>query len=193
MVDTIGSGIKRMFNFQRLRFFPMPEYQLAENKVTVTIIGKVLDIDYARVLAQIPSLTLEEIMMLDKVQKKSQLSDFEINRLREKKLIEGRKPNFYISVMLAKATGQKAAYSKNKGLNKGYYHDLIVKAISDHGSLSRKDIDDLVWEKLPDIYDVKQKKVKINNLITELSRKGKIRNKGNDRNSVWVSNNELNN
>jgi len=189
MVDTIGSGIKRMFNFQRQRFFPMPDYQLAGNNVTVTIIGKVLDVDYARVLAQLPSLTLEEIMMLDKVQKKHQLSEAEIKRLREKQLIEGRRPNFYISAMVAKVTGQKAAYSKNKGLNKKYYHDLIRKAINDHGSLSRKDIDDLVLEKLPDIYDSKQKKVKINNLIAELSRKGEIRNAGNTHSPVWVSNN----
>lgn len=188
MVDTIGSGIRRMFNFQRQRFFPMPEYQLAGNKVTVTIFGKVLDVEYARVLAQIPSLTLEEIMMLDKVQKKLQLNEFEIARLREKKLIEGRKPNFYISAMIAKATGQKAAYSKNKGFNKAYYHDLILKAIKEHGSLSRKDIDDLIWEKLPDIYDEKQKKVKINNLIAELSRNGKITNTGNAHSPVWISN-----
>lgn len=189
MVDTIGSGIKRMFNFQRQRFFPMPEYQLSGNKVTVKIIGKVLDVDYARVLAQIPTLSLDEIMMLDKVQKKLKLSDFEINRLREKQLIEGRRPNFYISVKLAKVTGQKAAYSKNRGFDKEYYLDLIVKAIKEHRSLSRKDIDDLILNKLPDIYNDKQRKVKVNNLISELSRKGKIRNAGNDRHPVWVSNN----
>lgn len=188
MVDTIGSGIRRMFNFQRQRFFPMPDYQLSENKVTVSIIGKVLDIDYARILAQIPSLTLLEIMLLDKVQKKEQLTDSEIKRLREKKLIEGRKSNLYISVTLAKAVGQKAAYSKNRGFNKEYYLDFIVKAVKEHGSVSRKDIDDLIWDKLPDMYDNKQKKVKINNLITELSRKGKIKNTGNDRNPIWVSN-----
>jgi ATP-dependent DNA helicase RecG len=188
MVDTIGSGIRRMFNFQRQRFFPMPDYQLTGNKVTVTIFGKVLDVEYARVLAQIPSLTLEEIMMLDKVQKKAQLTEFEIARLREKKLIEGRKPNFYISAMIAKATGQKAAYSRNKGFNKLYYHDLIIKAIKEHGSLSRKDIDDLILDKLPDIYDEKQKKVKINNLIAELSRKGEIKNTGNAHSPVWISN-----
>jgi ATP-dependent DNA helicase RecG len=188
MVDTIGSGIKRMFNYQRQRLFPMPDYQLTGNKVVVKIIGKVLNIDYTRVLAQIPSLTLEEIMMLDKVQKKVELTDYEIKRLREKKLIEGRKPNFFISVKIAKATGQKAAYSRNKGFSKKYYHDLILKAIREHNSLSRKDIDDLIWDKLPDIYSDKQKKIKINNLIAELSRKGRIRNEGSDNRPVWVSN-----
>ncbi len=188
MVDTIGSGIRRMFNFQRQRFFPMPEYNFKGSKVTVTIIGKVLDIEYARVLAQIPSLSLVEIMMLDKVQKKQELSDSEIKTLREKKLIEGRKPNFYISAAVAKATGQKASYSKNKGFDKKYYLDMILKAVREHGSLSRRDIDELILDKLPDIYDSKQKKVKINNLISELSRNGQIINKGSDRHPVWVSN-----
>lgn len=188
MVDTIGSGIRRMFNFQRQRFFPMPEYNFKGSKVTVTIIGKVLDIEYARVLAQIPSLSLVEIMMLDKVQKKQELSDSEIKTLREKKLIEGRKPNFFISAAVAKATGQKASYSKNKGFDKKYYLDMILKAVREHGSLSRRDIDELILDKLPDIYDSKQRKIKINNLISELSRNGLIINQGSDRHPVWVSN-----
>ncbi|KAF0238555.1 MAG: ATP-dependent DNA helicase [Prolixibacteraceae bacterium] len=188
MVDTIGSGIKRMFNYQRQRFFPMPDYQFADNKVVVKVTGKVIDLHYARVLAQIPSLTLIEIMMLDKVQKKISLTDWEINRLREKKLIEGRKPNFFISVTVAKITGQKAAYTRNKGFNKEYYHDLILRALKEHKSLSRTDIEGLIWEKLPDIYNDKQKKVKINNLISELSRNKKIRNEGTDNKPLWVKN-----
>ena len=188
MVDTIGSGIKRMFHYQRQRFFPMPDYQFADNKVVVKVTGKVIDLQYARVLAQIPSLTLIEIMMFDKVQKKMSLTDWEINRLREKKLIEGRKPNFFISVTVAKITGQKAAYTRNKGFNKEYYHDLILKALKEHKSLSRTDIEGLIWEKLPDIYNDKQKKVKINNLISELSRNKKIRNEGTDNKPLWVKN-----
>ena len=70
MVDTIGSGIKSMFNYQRKKFFPMPEYDFSKGKVKVTIIGKVLDINYAKTLIQHPELSLQEIMMLDKVQKK---------------------------------------------------------------------------------------------------------------------------
>jgi len=188
MVDTIGSGIKRMFNYQRQRLFPMPDYELTENKVVVKVTGKIIDLEYARVLAQIPSLLLEEIIMLDKVQKKVELNDYEVRRLREKKLIEGRKPNFYISVTIAKVTGQKAAYSRNKGFSKRYYHDLILKAIKEHTSLSRQDINDLLWDKLPEIYNEKQKKIKINNLIAELSRKNMIINEGTDNRPVWVSN-----
>ena len=44
MIDTIGSGIKKMFILQMQRYFPLPNYNLAEhNKVIVKIIGKILD------------------------------------------------------------------------------------------------------------------------------------------------------
>ena len=101
-------------------------------------------------------------------------------------LVKGRKPNLYISLTVVKVTGQKAAYTRNKGFNKRYYHDLIMKAITEHRSLGRSDIDELIWEKLPDIYDDKQKKVKINNLISELRRLNKIRNEGSDHSPIWV-------
>ena len=48
LIDTIGSGIKKMFVIQKNKFFPLPEYNLENNNVTVTIIGKVLDIKYAQ-------------------------------------------------------------------------------------------------------------------------------------------------
>ena len=38
MIETEGGGIKKMFVNQRMRLFPMPEYDLSDNKVRVTII-----------------------------------------------------------------------------------------------------------------------------------------------------------
>lgn len=193
MVDTAGGGIKKIFNFQRARFFPLPDYDLSNDRVKVSISGKILDMNYARLLAQNKDLTLEEIMMLDKVQKKQVLSAFEEKYLRNKNLIEGRKPNYYIGIKVAEKTGQKATYSKNKAFDKQYYLDLIIKAIGEHKELNRKDIDELLWNKLPDWMNGKQKKIKVNNLLSELRRKNKIVNKGTDTQSKWVlvgSNNE---
>lgn len=186
MVDTAGGGIKKIFNFQRERFFPMPDYDLSNNKVKVTILGKVLDLEYARLLAKNKDLTLDEIIMLDKVQKKQVLKDTEEKHLKEKKLIEGRKPNYYIGLKIAQKTGQKASYSKNKAFDKAYYLDLIEKSIKEHKVLERKDIDELLWNKLPEWMDDKQKKFKVNNLISELRNKGKIENNGTLKESKWV-------
>jgi len=82
MIDTIGSGIKKMFNIQRRKFFPLPEYDLSNNKVKVTITGKVVDINYARKLAEMPNLSLDEIILLDKVAKQKMLSDEEAKSLK---------------------------------------------------------------------------------------------------------------
>jgi ATP-dependent DNA helicase RecG len=186
MVDTAGGGIKKIFNFQRDRFFPMPDYDLSGGKVKVTIFGKILDIEYARMLAKNKDLTLDEIILLDKVQKKQPLTALEENHLKSKKLIEGRKPNYFIGLKVAQNIGQKAAYSKNKAFDKSYYLDLIEKAIKEHKSLMRSDVDELLWNKLPEWMNEKQKKVKINNLLSEMRKKNRIANNGTDTKSKWM-------
>ena len=186
MVDTAGGGIKKIFNFQRARFFPMPDYDLSDEKVKVSISGKILDMEYARLLAKNNELTLEEIIMLDKVQKKKELSQYEEKILRNKKLIEGRKPNYFIGLKVAQKTNQKAAYSKNKGFDKTYYLDLIVKAIKEHKELNRKEADELLWSKLPDWMTEIQKKTKVNHLLSELRRNNLIKNNGSLGKPIWI-------
>lgn len=186
MVDTAGGGIKRIFQFQRNRFFPMPDYDLSGKKVRVAITGKVLDIDFAKVLSHNPNLTLDEIIMLDKVQKKQKLSKHETQYLLNKKLIEGRKPNYFISLHIAQKAGQKAEYTKNKAFDNIYYQDLVAKAIDQHRYMERKDIDELLWTKLPEWMNDKQRKIKINNILAALRKKGKIQNEGSDIKSKWV-------
>jgi ATP-dependent DNA helicase RecG len=186
MVDTAGGGIKKIFNFQRERYFPMPDYDLSGGKVKVTISGKILDMEYARLLARNEDLTLEDIILLDKVQKKQVLTELEEKHLKSKKLIEGRKPNYYIGLKLVEKTGQKAAYAKNRAFDKIYYLDLIEKSIREHKSLERGEIDDLLWKKLPDWMDEKQKKIKINNILSEMRKTNRIVNEGTDTKSKWV-------
>ena len=92
MIDTIGSGIRKMFLIQKKRYFPLPEYELQDNRVQVTITGRVVDIAYTRKLAEYPDLTLEDILMLDRVQKRKPLTDEQTKHLKALGLIEGRKP-----------------------------------------------------------------------------------------------------
>lgn len=186
MVDTAGGGIRKMFLFQKARFFPMPDYDLSANRVKLTLKGKVLDLDYARLLASNGELTLREIMALDKVQKRQKIDEEEIQLLKAKRLIEGRKPNFFIAKPVAQKTGQKATYSKNRAFDKQYYIDLLCKALGEHGSLTRTDIDELLWNKLPDWMAEPQKKHKVTNLLSECRMKGKIAKHRLDGGSGWV-------
>lgn len=174
MVDTIGSGIRRMFNKQRDRLFPMPDYDFSDNRVKVTIVGKVLDIDYAMLLSKDRSLTLLEIEMLSRLLMHRPLSDDEISYLRKRKLVEGRKNALYIAKNVAKATGQKAEYTRNKGFDDNYYKDLILKALDQHITLSRPEIDTLLMTKLPEALTDKQKVNKIGNLLTSLRKDHQI-------------------
>jgi ATP-dependent DNA helicase RecG len=164
----------------------MPDYDLSGGKVKVTITGKVLDMDYANLLARNHDLSLEEIIMLDKVQKKLPITRTEEKLLKAKQLIEGRKPNFFIGIKVAQKTGQKAAYSKNRAFDKKYYLDLIEKAIREHGSVNRSDVDELLWKKLPEWMNDYQRKIKITNLLSELRRKEIIVNNGSDTKPNWI-------
>lgn len=186
MVETAGGGIKKIFNHQRSRFFPLPDYDFSNDKVKVTIQGKILDMDYARLLAKNKDLSLEEIILLDKVQKKVKLKSDEEKYLRNKKLIEGRKPNYYISIDVAQKTGEKASYSKNKAFDNQYYLDLILKSIKEHKSVTRKDVDQLLWNKLPEWMSDSQRKNKVGNLLTQLRQAEKIINAGNFAKPKWM-------
>jgi ATP-dependent DNA helicase RecG len=190
MIDTVGSGIKRMFRLQRERFFPMPDYDFTGGKVKTILTGKVLDLDFARVLAKNPDLTLEEIIMLDKVQKKMILNEEEIKHLKEKGLIEGRKPSFHFSLGISKTTDQKAEYIKNRGFKDQHYKDMILEYIEKYGAASKEQIDELLLDILPSVLDDNQKENKVRNLIYSLSKREKvIKNKGTTRKPIWIKNN----
>ena len=185
MVDTIGSGIRKMYNFQRQRLFPLPDYNLDNNRVEVTITGKILDLNYANILAENADLNLLDIELLNRVQLGKSLSDKEIARLRGKHLIEGRKPRIYIAKHIAQKVGQRIEYSGHKGLMNKSCEEFLLTALHDHKSLSRNEIDELLWKLLPDLLDDKQKKDKITNLLTKLKKHGKIKNKSRGPHSDW--------
>ncbi|WP_152268037.1 RNA-binding domain-containing protein [Agriterribacter humi] len=187
MIDTTGSGIKRMFVIQRKKFFPLPDYDLSKNKVQVTIVGRVLDLKYAIKLAQMPDLLLDEIMLLDKIAKGKSITDEEAKRLKVKRLIEGRKPNYYISSSVAGVTGEKATYIKQRGFKDEHYKRMILEYIDKYGWASKTNIDELLLDILPAVLNEKQKLNKVRNLIYALSRKEHIiENQGTIRYPKWV-------
>ncbi|AKF43667.1 RNA-binding domain-containing protein [Pseudomonas fragariae (ex Marin et al. 2024)] len=178
MIDTIGSGIRKMFLIQKNRFFPLPEYQLEQNRVQVTITGRVLDISYARKLAELPNLALDDIILLDRVQKHKSLSDAQVRHLKAQRLIEGRKPNFHISAQVARHSDDLAQYILNRGIDDTHYKRLICELIQQSGSARRSAIDKLLVDKLPDVLDIQQKAHKIKNLLQSLKKQGVIEPKG---------------
>lgn len=186
MIDTQGGGIKRMFQTQRRRFFPLPDYDLSQpERVVVTLRGRILDVRYTRLLMAQGELDLGTIMLLDKVQKGQRIDVDEAKRLKAAKLVEGRYPNLLVAGSVAAATGDKAQHIRNRGFDNRYYRDLIVDLVREHQPVSREDIDKLLLNKLPEVLSAEQKASKVHNLLTSLSGKS-IQNVGTRQASKWV-------
>ena len=117
------SGIKRTFQIQRDRNFPMPTYDLSEpERVKVRLIGQILDPNYTRMLMSQTNLDLLDVIALDKVQKQQPITDDEAKSLRSKKLIEGRRPSIHISADVAAATDTMVDYLRRRGIDRDYCH-----------------------------------------------------------------------
>ena len=171
MIDTIGSGIKRMFTTQRQRNFPMPDYDLSEpQRVKVRIIGRVIDERYTRMLMSLSDLSLLDVIALDKVQKRKPLTDEEFISLKTKRLIEGRRPNLFVSAQVAAVTETKADYIKKRAFDKTHFKRMIVAYLEKFGEAKREEIDRLLLEKISDALNLDQKKNFIMNLLQEMRR-----------------------
>jgi ATP-dependent DNA helicase RecG len=188
MIDTQGGGIKRMFLTQIRRFFPMPDYDLTEpERVIVKVRGSILDERYTQLLMDRSDLDIWTVILLDKVQKRIRISKDENKKLKALKLVEGRYPNLFVAGKAAAVAGLKAQHIRNRGLDRQYYKAILLELIKVHGPVSRKDIDTLLMDKLPEILTEKQKRDRIHNLIAELSGpSGKVKNIGTRRYPKWV-------
>ena len=175
MIDTEGFGIHKMFVSQKDRYLPMPDYDKSDSDtVILTLPGTVIDENYSLLLLENSDIDLTTTVLLDKVQKGRAISDDAIKMLRKKGLIEGRKPHLYVSKQIAKVTNKQIEYTLKKGFNDEECKEWIMKALSDHKVLSRKQINELLWNKLPIDYIDEQKVRKIGNLLTKLRKNGFI-------------------
>ncbi len=174
LIDTIGSGIRKMFFIQKRRFFPLPEYEITDNRVQVTITGKVMDIAYAKKLAAYPDLTLEDIVLLDRVQKRKPITDEQAKHLKAQGLIEGRKPNYHISEQLAAHSGDRVLYIRNRAFDDQHYKKLIFEYLEVYKEAKRLDINVLILDKLPEVLNEQQKDNKVKNLLQAMRREGLI-------------------
>lgn len=189
MIDTIGSGIKRMFKKQQKRYMPMPDYNIStspEEMVRVVLYGKVLDERYTRLLIRQTDLSLDEIVLLDKLQKKVRISQDDAKRLRKDKLIEGRYPNVYPAAVIAENTQKVEEYLENRAFDDAFYVQQILNFICIKGSVSRSDIRKWLKDKLSNALTDEQKESKIGNLLSVTMRgQGLIHNVGGTGHSVW--------
>ena len=148
----------------------------------LTIPGNVIDENYSLLLIENADIDLTTAVLLDKVQKGKPISDDAIKMLRKRKLIEGRKHHLYVSKRIAKATNKEVEYTLRKGFDDAECREWIIKALKDHMVLSRQQINELLWSKLPIDYTEEQKLRKIGNLLTKMRKNKEIQT---DENRLW--------
>ena len=186
MIDTMGYGIRDMYSGQARRYFPMPDYDLNEpGAVKITLYGGVVDIAYSRLLIQKINLPLADVLALDRVQKKLPIPDEAATRLRKGGLIEGRKPNYFVSAVVASATASKADYIRTRAQDDEFYAKLVTDYLEKFGQTDRAEINKLLLDKLSEALDAGQKEKKVANLLTKLRRAGRINNAGSRGHPIW--------
>ena len=82
---------------------------------------------------------------------------------------------------------------KNKAFDDQYYRDLIVRCLEQYGTAQKRDIRELLWDKLPEVMDDKQKESKVKNLLAQMRKKEIITTDSeNQQKSSWILVKDLN-
>ena len=191
MIDTVSRGIKKMFNEQWRRHFPMPDYDIdAENrKVSVRIYGNEINEQYTNLLKTNKSLTLWDCISLDSIQKGRSIHEEIAQNLLSRGLIEGETPNYTISLGIAKATRQLQDYTKQKGLDKEKIKQMVLQYLKNAGSegAKRDGIYEYVKDVLPQAKTREQQLRLLGDVLNALSVDKLIYTKG----RTWFSNEQL--
>ena len=173
MIDTVSRGIKKMFNEQWRRHFPMPDYEIdAKNrKVSVRIYGNEINKQYTNLLKTNDSLTLWDCISLDAVQKGRAIHEDVAQNLLNRGLIEGEAPNYTISLGIAKATNQLQGYTKQKGLDKEKMKQMILQYLKNAGTdgAKRDSIYEYVKDVMPQVKTHEQQLRLLGDILSALS------------------------
>lgn len=181
MIDRLGYGIHTMYLSQKNRYFPLPDYELSEQqKVVLQIYGHAINENYSKLLIENKDLPLSSVILLDRIQKNLPVTKEAIRMLRNAKLIEGRKPNYYIAAKVATTIDDKAAYIRNRAFDDAHYKEMIISYLQKFKKGNRQEIENLIIPKLSEVLKEKQKKDKVKNLLQAMRKDGIIRLKERD-------------
>ena len=173
MIDTVSRGIKKMFNEQWRRHFPMPDYEIdAKNrKVSVRIYGNEINEQYTNLLRTNNSLTLWDCISLDAIQKGRTIHEDIAHDLLNRGLIEGEAPNYTISLGIAKATRQLQGYTRQKGLDKEKIKQMILQYLKNAGTdgAKRDSIYEYVKDVMPQVKTHEQQLRLLGDILSALS------------------------
>ena len=106
--------------------------------------------------------------------------------LRKLGVVEGKVPNVFVSLSVAKVIDERPQYTKNKAMDDQYYKDLIINYLQQFGNGTKDDFIRLLSDKLSDVLDDKQKDNKVRSLLRALHNSSLIeRTTQNKRSGEW--------
>ena len=185
MIDTVSRGIKKMFTEQMERRFPMPDYEIDNEKkeVAVRIYGNAINERYTKLLKDNDTLTLHDCISLDAIQKGHRIDDEIAQDLLKRGLIEGEAPNYTISLGVAKASRQLPQYTKVRGLERDKIKHMILQYIQNAGAdgAKRDAILEYLQGTLPGRNTREQNSDLIRNILREMGQENIIVSK----NRLW--------
>ena len=178
MIDTVSRGIKKMFTEQWQRRFPMPDYEIDNDRqqVAVRIYGTSIDERYTNMLKNNDSLTLWDCISLDAIQKGHRIDESVAQDMIQRGLIEGEAPNYTISLSVAKASRQLPEYTKAKGLDKARLKQMVLQLLQNAGKdgARREIIYDYLRDLLPSNKSQEQQLRYLGRLLVEMNEEGTI-------------------
>lgn len=190
MIDTVSRGIKKMFTEQMERRFPMPDYEIDNEKkeVAVRIYGNAINERYTKLLKDNDNLTLHDCISLDAIQKGHRIDEEIAQDLLKRGLIEGEAPNYIISLGVAKASKQLPGYTRVRGLERDKLKQMILQYIQNAGSdgAKRDAILEYLQGTLPSRNTYEQNETLIYHLLSELRKAGLIEANG----KIWLAKNK---
>lgn len=187
MIDTLGYGIHSIYIGQAKRYFPLPDYKTTDKSVEMTMYGHVVDIAYSTLLIRRGGeMRLDDILLLDRVQKGLRIGADAVRHLRSEGLIEGRVPHLHVSAKIAALTGREAEYIRNRTKPGKHYHALIIDYLEKFKKATRSKIDELLLDEIRGNLSKEEKMSKISNILSYLRINNKIRNVGTKHDPIWV-------
>ena len=173
MIDKAGFGIKDMFGKQRERFLPLPDYVGSSlNQTVFNVFGQAIDENYSRLLMERADLPIEQVLWLDRVQKHVAIEATQAAALKRAGLIEGRRPNWHVSALVANLTDRRVEYTRTRGLDDLHFKRLVIEHLKRFDSATGDELRKLILNKLPDVLTDSQRRSKAGNLLTTLRKRG---------------------
>lgn len=182
MIDIVGRGIRKIFNEQWKRHFPMPDYEIdaANKEVAVRLYGNAINEKYTTLLKEKKDLTLEDCILLDAVQKGYRINEADANNLFSRGLVEGEYPDLTISLSIARQTKQVPEYTRLKGLEKEKLKQMVIQFLQNSGSegARREFIYKYLKDVLPSNKTEEQQLRIVGRLLVEMNEEGLIGKEG---------------